>query len=122
MMSTVSEKSVAPKATSAQPYCTMVPLRDRLGQAVRELRAAAGFSQEAFADHIGVHRTSMSSIERGMLNVRLNTLEQLAGGLEISAWELLRIAEMRAGAAETTRAGRMRQSGSRRRTSEERDR
>ena len=100
----------------------MVPLRDRLGQAVRELRAAAGFSQEAFADHIGVHRTSMSSIERGTLNVRLDTLEQLASGLEISAWELLKIAEVGEAAAETARAGRLRQPASRRRAPEDRDR
>jgi hypothetical protein len=64
----------------------------------------------------------MSSIERGTLNVRLNTLQQLASGLEIAAWELLRIAEMGAGAPEMTRAGRMRQTGGRRRTSEDRDR
>lgn len=84
----------------------MAPLRVRLGQAVRELRDAAGFSQEAFAAHIRVHRTSMGSIELGKLNVGLNTLEQLAQGLEMPAWELLRIAEVGAGAAETSRAGR----------------
>lgn len=87
----------------------MAPLlRVRLGQAVRELRDAAGFSQEAFADHIRVHRTSMSSIELGKLNVRLDTLEQLAGGLDMTVWELLRIAEVGAKSAETHRGGRQR--------------
>jgi transcriptional regulator with XRE-family HTH domain len=84
----------------------MAPLRVRLGQAVRELRDAAGFSQEAFAAHVHVHRTSMSSIELGKLNVGLNTLEQLAQGLEMPVWELLRIAEVGAGSAESPRAGR----------------
>ena len=42
----------------------------------------------------------MSSIELGRLNVRLNTLEQLAQGLEMPAWKLLRIAEVGAGSAE----------------------
>ena len=79
----------------------MAPLRVRLGQAVRELRDAAGFSQEAFAAHIRVHRTSMSSIELGKLNVRLKRLEQLAQGLKMPAWKLLRIAEVGAGSAET---------------------
>ena len=87
----------------------MVPLRDRLGHTVRKLRAAAGFSQEAFADRIGVHRTSMSSIERGILNVRLDTLEQLASGLEIAVWELLRTAEVGSGVVEASRSGRGRQ-------------
>ncbi len=89
----------------------MTPLRVRLGQAVRELRDAAGYSQEAFADHIHVHRTSMSSIELGKLNVRLDTLEQLAGGLEMPAWELLRIAEVGGGPTEIPRAGTGRRRG-----------
>lgn len=81
----------------------MVPLRVRLGHAVRELRRAAGFSQEEFAAHTDVHRTSMSSIELGKLNVRLGTLAQIATGLDMPAWELLRIAEV--GAGEPPRAG-----------------
>lgn len=84
----------------------MAPLRVRLGQAVREHRNAAGFSQEAFAAHIRVHRTSMSSIELGKFNVGLNTLERLARGLEMPAWGLLRIAEVGAGFAKTPRPGR----------------
>ena len=60
----------------------MVPLRVRLGHAVRELRRAAGFSQEEFAAHMDVHRTSMSSIELGKLNVRLDTLVQIANDLD----------------------------------------
>lgn len=79
----------------------MAPLRISLGQAVRELRDAAEFSQETFAAHIRVHRTSMSSIELGKSNVRLNRLEQMAEDLEMSVWGLLRIAEVGAGSAET---------------------
>src|SRR5437879_12948516 len=36
-----------------------------LGQRVKELRAKRGFSQEGFADHCGLHRTTISLIERG---------------------------------------------------------
>jgi transcriptional regulator with XRE-family HTH domain len=39
----------------------------RLGAVVRRRRAAAGHSQEGFADLIGVHRTFMSTVERGAL-------------------------------------------------------
>ena len=52
-----------------------------------------------------VHRTSMSSIELGKLNVRLDTLVQIANGLDMPAWELLRIAEVGAGSGEPPRAG-----------------
>lgn len=78
----------------------MVPLRVRLGQAIREIRRAVGFSQEGFAAHIHVHRTSMGAIERGKGNVGLDTLEQVAVGLGMPAWDLLRIAEVAAGSAE----------------------
>jgi transcriptional regulator with XRE-family HTH domain len=77
----------------------MDPLRIRLGQAVRELRSAAGYSQESFAAKIKVHRTFMGTIERGNTNVSLDTLERLARGLQMGVWELLRIAEVGGGAA-----------------------
>ena len=41
----------------------------RFGKRVRELRAAKGFSQEAFADQCGLDRTYMGGIERGKRNV-----------------------------------------------------
>ncbi len=72
----------------------MSPLKVRLGQTVRALRVAAGYSQEDFADHVKVHRTFMSSIERGRTNISLDTLARLARGLDKSAWQLLQIAEV----------------------------
>jgi transcriptional regulator with XRE-family HTH domain len=81
-------------ATIGEVRHIMPPLQVRLAQTVRSLRQSAKFSQEAFAYHIKVHRTFMSSIERGKVNVSLATLERLARGLEMSAWELLRIAEV----------------------------
>jgi transcriptional regulator with XRE-family HTH domain len=74
----------------------MDPLRLRLGQTVRELRSAAGYSQESFAAKVKVHRTYMGSIERGKTNVSLETLERIARGLGMSVWELVRSAEVMA--------------------------
>lgn len=83
----------------------MASLQLRLGQAVRALRSAAGFSQESFAAHIKVHRTFMGSIERGNTNVSLETLERLATGLDMSIWELMRIVETGAAADAAPAAG-----------------
>jgi transcriptional regulator with XRE-family HTH domain len=83
----------------------MDPLRVRLGQTVRELRSSAGYSQEGFAARIKVHRTFMGTIERGMTNVSLETLERLAKGLGMSVWELMRLSE-RAGGAPARDRGR----------------
>src|SRR2546423_15542414 len=77
----------------------MDPLSIRLGRTVRELRAAAGYSQESFAAKIKVHRTFMGTIERGNTNVSLETLERMARGLDMAVWELLRIAEVGGGVA-----------------------
>ena len=72
---------------------TMRPLNLSLAHAVRGLRSASGFSQEAFAAKVGIHRTFMSSIERGKTNVSLETLERLAAGLDMHVWQLIRRAE-----------------------------
>ena len=57
---------------------------------MRELRAKQGFSQEAFADHCGLHRTAMSLIERGKRVPNLRTLVTISRGFGITVSELLR--------------------------------
>lgn len=71
----------------------MLPLRTRLGHAVRRLRLAAGYSQESFADHVGVHRTYMGAVERGEVNISLDNIERIAGALGLTAGGLLLEAE-----------------------------
>lgn len=71
----------------------MLPLRTRLGHAVRRLRLAAGYSQESFADHVGVHRTYMGAVERGEVNISLDNIERIAGALGLTAGRLLLEAE-----------------------------
>ena len=73
----------------------METLRVALGRTIRELRSAAGYSQEKFAVAAGVHRTFMGNIERGDANPSLDTLEGIAHGLKISVWELIALAEKR---------------------------
>jgi transcriptional regulator with XRE-family HTH domain len=61
-----------------------------LGKRIRELRGKQGFSQEAFADHCGLHRTAMSLIERGKRVPSLRTLLTISLGFGISLSELLK--------------------------------
>ena len=65
----------------------------RLGQVLRERRKAAGFSQEGFADHIGMHRTYYSAIERGEKNLQLDTLAKVCSGLGCKPWQVLQEAD-----------------------------
>lgn len=64
------------------------PLRQRFGERIRELRVAAGYSQEAFADHVGYARSYMSRVERGSGNPSLDAIEAFAVALKIDVAEL----------------------------------
>jgi transcriptional regulator with XRE-family HTH domain len=69
-------------------------LMQRLGKALRARREAAGYSQEGFADHIEMHRTYYSAIERGEKNLQLDTLHRVCSGLKCKTWEVLKEAEI----------------------------
>ena len=55
----------------------------RFGLAVRRHREKLGLSQEAFADVAGIHRTYVSSIERGKVQVSIGIAHQLAIALQV---------------------------------------
>ena len=74
--------------TPQTPYMQQVLLA--LGERMRQLRDKQGFSQEAFADHCGLHRTAVSLIERGKRVPSLTTLLTISGGFGISVSDLLR--------------------------------
>jgi transcriptional regulator with XRE-family HTH domain len=64
-----------------------------LGQAVRSLRKTADYSQESFADAVGLHRTYMGAIERGEQNLTIKNIVRVAETLKIKPSELLAEAE-----------------------------
>ena len=63
------------------------------GLAVRRRRQALGLSQEAFADKAGIHRTYVSSIELGKVQVSIRIADLLAQALETSLSTLWRDVE-----------------------------
>ena len=64
-------------------------LQISLGRAIRDLRTRRGYSQESFADAVGLHRTYIGGIERGERNVSLRNLARIANTLEIPLSQLL---------------------------------
>jgi len=64
-------------------------LQARVGRNLRAYRLARGLSQEAFADHLDVHRTYMGGVERGERNLTLKSLERIADRLGLDPLELL---------------------------------
>ena len=55
------------------------------GLRVRDLRQARGLSQEKLAELAGVHRTYLSSLERGQRNVGLDNILAIAAALDVPA-------------------------------------
>jgi transcriptional regulator with XRE-family HTH domain len=66
----------------------LVGAKKLFGDRVRELRRDRGFSQEAFADECGLHRTYMSGIERGLRNVSLENIARIANALGVPIGDL----------------------------------
>ncbi len=64
-------------------------LLSRFGDNLRRVRNVRGISQEKLADEAHLHRTYISSVERGERNVTLVTIEKLAKALKVSMTELL---------------------------------
>lgn len=60
-----------------------------LGETIRKLRNARGMSQTDLAERTNLHRTYISSIERGERNASYLNLLKLAAGLGMSLSEML---------------------------------
>ena len=61
----------------------------RFGRRLREVRQGRGISQEKLAELAGLHRTYVSSVERGQQNISLLNIESLAQALGVKMAELM---------------------------------
>ena len=57
---------------------------------LRKVRTAKGFSQEKLAELCDLHRTYVSSVERGERNISIDNMERLARALGVDIRELLK--------------------------------
>lgn len=60
----------------------------KFGKRVRQLRLAAGMTQEDLAHRCGLFRTYMSRIETGRANPTLTMIDALAGSLKVPVAQL----------------------------------
>ena len=56
---------------------------------LRRIRVATGLSQEGLADRAGLHRTYISSVERGQRNISLQNIYVVAEALGVDPADLL---------------------------------
>lgn len=61
----------------------------QLGGRIRDVRKVLGISQEELAHLSGMHRTYISSVERGERNISVLNLLSLAGVLGVDAGDLV---------------------------------
>ena len=61
----------------------------KVGQRMRLARESAGLTQQELSDKTGIDQAIISKLERGSHQPRVDTLERVAKGLEISLTELL---------------------------------
>jgi transcriptional regulator with XRE-family HTH domain len=69
------------------------PVHAAFGDALRDLRAERGVSQEAVALDAGLNRGYYSGVERGVRNVSLTNIVKIADALGVPASEVLARAE-----------------------------
>ncbi len=64
-------------------------VQSQFGQKLRSVRQRQKISQEKLAELAGLHRTYISSVERGERNVSLSTIHRLAAALNVRMAELM---------------------------------
>jgi transcriptional regulator with XRE-family HTH domain len=70
-----------------------VDAQGRLGRRIREIRKERAMSQGELAEKAGISLITISRIERGERDPHVRTLAQIARGLGVPAYELLRSAD-----------------------------
>lgn len=70
-------------------HVAVMNIRERLARNLRLLRQEKGWSQEAFADEAGLHRTYISDLERGARNPTITVVDKLAVALGVTPGRLL---------------------------------
>ena len=67
----------------------MSDLVKEFGEMLRLKRKTEGYSQEAFAAYVGIERGNYGKMERGTVNIKLETLYKLANALNCEFEDLM---------------------------------
>ncbi len=66
----------------------------KFGRVLKKLRTEKGVSQEGFALSIGLHRTYISQLERGLKSPSLRTIEKICAELDMTPVEFMQHLEL----------------------------
>lgn len=73
----------------------MATFQAKIGASVRARRVALGISQEKLGEIVGLDRTYISGVERGVRNPTIDTLARISKGLKCTMSNLIADAESR---------------------------
>ncbi len=59
------------------------------GENLRKIRLELGYSQEELSFKTGLHRTYISSVERGKRNISITNIKKLADALDLKMKDLV---------------------------------
>jgi transcriptional regulator with XRE-family HTH domain len=62
----------------------------RVGNRIKELRQAKGWSQQLLADHAQIERAHLTRLEEGRKEAGLRVLERIATALDVEIEDLVR--------------------------------
>ena len=82
-----------PMARPSPSYAGSKELK-ALGAAIRALRLNSGYSQESFADEVGIDRSYLGGIERGEHNLALMNLVKISKALRLSTSQVIAYAKL----------------------------
>ncbi len=61
----------------------------RFGEKLRNIRLDLGYSQEELSFKAGLHRTYISSVERGKRNISIVNIKKIADALDLKMIDLM---------------------------------
>lgn len=67
-----------------------LPIEQRFGMRVREIRRIENISQEELGFRCGLSKSYVSDVERGTRNISLKVVEKFSKGLNVPITELFR--------------------------------
>lgn len=67
-----------------------LPIEQRFGMRVREIRRIESISQEELGFRCGLSKSYVSDVERGTRNISLKVVEKFSKGLNVPITELFR--------------------------------
>ncbi|GAA3844259.1 helix-turn-helix transcriptional regulator [[Pseudomonas] carboxydohydrogena] len=91
---------------TAKPFVGSMKATALVAWNLRRLRVKCAISQEALAVDAGVDRSYVGRIERGVENPTVETLDRLAGALDVAVSEMLTVPKQGEKPPSTLRKGR----------------